>query len=98
MSIFTPNINGELQPEKRSGHVSVYYQGLFMVYGGYGNQEGDHLPVKDKHLWCYNVEAAQWTRYTTKGKRETIIAIQLIFTFAKSTIETLEKGVKCVQS
>lgn len=64
MSIFIPFLNGDLKPEKRSGHVSVYYQGLLLVFGGYG--EFDQF-LSSRSIWCYNVEATQWTRYTTKG-------------------------------
>ncbi|XP_057296907.1 kelch domain-containing protein 2-like isoform X1 [Hydractinia symbiolongicarpus] len=64
MSIFIPFLNGDLKPEKRSGHVSVYYQGLLLVFGGYG--EFDQF-LSSRNIWCYNVEATQWTRYTTKG-------------------------------
>ena len=69
MSILTPFITGDLKPEKRSGHVSVFYKGLFIVFGGYGerNANNDDYLISN-HLWCYNVEASQWIRYTTKGK------------------------------
>lgn len=68
MSLSTPIIYGEAQPGKRSGHVSVYYKGLFIVYGGFGDKDDKHGDfISSKHIWCYNVEASQWRRVTTKG-------------------------------
>jgi hypothetical protein len=68
MSIVTPFVNGELTPDKRCGHISVFYKGLFVVFGGYGERNAnDDGYLISNHLWCYNLEASQWTRYTTKG-------------------------------
>lgn len=64
-----PVINGDLTPEKRSGHVCIYHQGLLIVYGGYGDTSdeiGDDF-MSPKTVWCYNAEASQWTRNTAKG-------------------------------
>lgn len=62
-------VNGDLIPEKRSGHVSVFHQGLLIVYGGYGDASedvGDDF-MSSKTVWCFNAEASQWTRNTAKG-------------------------------
>jgi len=69
MSISAPFVNGDLKPDKRCGHISVHYRGLFVVFGGYGERNAnDDGYLISNHMWCYDVHVSQWTRYTTKGE------------------------------
>ena len=68
MSITVPFINGNLIPEKRSGHVAVFHNGLLIVFGGYDskNDISDEF-LSFKSIWCYCIETSQWTRHNAKG-------------------------------
>ena len=66
MSMFIPQINGDLKPRGRSGHVAVFYKGHFLVHGGYTTESSDkYMSVKE--IWSFNIETSQWTRLTTTG-------------------------------
>jgi len=69
MSISLAFINGNSVPEKRSGHVAVFHKGLLIVFGGYGDNRDDASDefLYFKSIWCYSVEASQWTRHNSKG-------------------------------
>ena len=69
MSITVPFVNGNVIPEKRSGHVAVFHNGLLIVFGGYGDNKDDISDefLNFKSIWCYNIETSQWIRYNAKG-------------------------------
>ena len=86
MSINVPFINGNLIPEKRSGHVAVFHNGLLIVFGGYGDDRSNASAVSDefldfKSIWCYSIEASQWTRHNAKGIFVRIIVFILFLLF-----------------
>ena len=68
MSVILSSIRGELQPTPRSGHSSVFFNGQFIVHGGYKENDfidTEYLPTDE--IWSYNVEVSQWTRCSTTG-------------------------------
>jgi len=70
MSIYLSFVSGDSVPEKRSGHVALFHNGLLIVFGGYGDNrdEEDDEFMSYKSIWCYSIEACQWIRYNAKGK------------------------------
>ena len=61
MSLFLLNVNSDNQPSERYGHVSVFYQGYLLVYGGYNTTD-------DKYIWLFDPDTSQWKSHKTTGK------------------------------
>ena len=39
MTLVCPKINSEIEPTKHNGHLSVFYRGCLVVYGGHNSNE-----------------------------------------------------------
>eukprot|EP00794_Sanderia_malayensis_P006083 gene6083-6786_t len=60
-------------PDKRSGHVAVFYNGKMYVHGGFGEMERDTTMFLDKyyqtdHIWEYDIEMSTWKCITTTNE------------------------------
>ena len=67
MTLVWPKINGEAEPSERIGHLSVFYQGCLVVYGGHRT---DEFMSDDEYIWIYKVDTSHWIKYKTTGKQE----------------------------
>ena len=65
LNIFSPQINGDLMPEERWGHVSVFYQGKLIVFSGYNSGDGF---LSTNVIWRYDKNISMWTKHTAKGR------------------------------
>ncbi|KAI1288409.1 Kelch domain-containing protein 2 [Halotydeus destructor] len=50
----------ECEPGKRIGHVSVYYKGSLVVWGGY-NDEQTHRYLPSDQIWIYDPLGESWS-------------------------------------
>ena len=67
MTLVWPKINSEVEPSKRNGHLSVFYRGCLVVYGGHRT---DEFISDDEYIWIYKVDTSHWIKYKTTGKQE----------------------------
>ena len=55
MTLIFPKINSEIEPTKRNGHLSVFYRGCLVVYGGHNSNEW--WVSDEEYIWFYKVDA-----------------------------------------
>ena len=53
MTLVLAKVNSKVEPSKRNGHLSVFYRGYLVVYGGH---KTDKAIIDDEYIWFYKVD------------------------------------------
>ena len=64
MTLVLAKVNSKVEPGKRNGHLSVFYRGYFVVYGGH---KTDKTIIDDEYIWFYKVDTCHWIKHKTIG-------------------------------